>query len=158
MPRGIEKQWCGNLFRCSLSLFVATLCERFLSWWYCIFDWVLLLVLCDFGLSRKYIKYLFGGSFCFGFSRELCRSIVAFLDLWCSFFALVWCGFFGAVLAIWLEEIHQFLYYLVWVFGICLEPPTWIENRNSLLFVICERELFRCIGVLGFESASTLYL
>ena len=34
---------------------------------------------------------------CFGFSRELCRSSVASLDLWCSFFALVWCGFFGAV-------------------------------------------------------------
>ena len=74
-----------------LSLFVCR------NSWYCIFDWVLLLVPCDFGLSRKYIKYLFGGSFCFGFSRELCRSIVAFLDLWCSFFALVWCGFFGAV-------------------------------------------------------------
>ena len=99
----VEKKNEGGaaiLFRCSLSLFVATLCERFLSWWCCIFDWVLLLVLCDFGLSSEYIKYLFGGSFCFGFSRELCRSIVASLDLWCSVFALVWCGFFGAVLAI----------------------------------------------------------
>ena len=34
---------------------------------------------------------------CFGFSRELCRSNVVSLDLWCNFFALVWCGFFGAV-------------------------------------------------------------
>jgi hypothetical protein len=71
---------------------------------YCIFDWILLLVmcdfgllLCDFGLSSKYIKYLFGGSFCFGFSREFCRSSVASLDLWCSFFTLVWCGFFGVI-------------------------------------------------------------
>ena len=89
---------CGNLFRDSLSLFVATLCERFLSWWCCIFDWVLLLVPCDFGLSSEYIKYLFGGSFVL----VLAESFVEVLWLlWiCGAASLLWCGA-GSLVPLW---------------------------------------------------------
>ena len=68
---------------------------------------------------------------------------MASLDLWCSFFALVLCGFFGVICGNLTRGNSPIslvfgldIGYLV--FGICLESPTWIGNRNSLLFVICE--------------------
>ena len=74
-----------------LSLFVCcNLCERFLSWWCCIFDWVLLLLLCDFDLSSKYIKYLFGGSFVLVLAKSF---VEALWFLWiCGVASLLWCG------------------------------------------------------------------
>jgi hypothetical protein len=86
----LRKRLCGNLFRCSLSLFVATLCERFLSWWCCIFDWVLLLVLYDFGLSSEYIKYLFDSSFAL-VSAESFVEVLWLLWI-CGVASLLWCG------------------------------------------------------------------
>ena len=91
MPRGIEKEGgVAILFRCSLSLFVATLYERFLSWWCCIFDWVLLLVLCDFSLSSEYIKYLFGGSFILVSAESFVEAL--WLLWFCGAASLLWCG------------------------------------------------------------------
>ena len=79
------------------------------------------------------------------------------LDLWCNFFALVigilWiCGVAsllwrvaGSLVPLWQFDQRQF-----WIFCICLDSSTWIGNKNFLLFIICERELFEYIGVLGY--------
>ena len=109
------------------------------------------LLLCDFGLSSKYIKYLFGGSFCFGFSRELCRSSVTSLDLWCSFFALVWCGFFGIVCGNLTRENSPIS--LVFGLGIWYLFRTVHLNREYEFSIICylwPLERYLCIWVLGF--------
>ena len=82
----------------SLSLCVSTLCERFLSLWCCIFDWVLLLVLCDFGLSSEYIKYLFGGSFVLVSTESFVEALWL---LWiCGVAPLLWGGA-GSLVSLW---------------------------------------------------------
>ena len=118
-----------------------------------------LIVLVNFSFLNLFSCFLSlcVATLCDGFLSWWCPIFGDSLDLWCSFFALVmgilwicgvasllWCVA-GSLVQLWQFDQRQF-----WVFCICLDPSTWIGNKNFLLFIICERELFEYIGVLGY--------